>query len=266
MIAMNAISTRIALLALLTAPFASHAQEGKPRDGGWGIGLGVAVRDTLYAGEDNRVQPFPLVTYEGERIYLKGTSVGYRFIDTDTITLSAFIAARLDGIEAKDFDRRVLTARGIDRDLLEDRDLAADLGLSAVLKTGSVGEFEFDLRGDATRTSDGYQASIDYRYPFQLGQVTLIPSVGVAALSDKLANYYYGTLSKEVARGVIDYRPGSATIARSSLTAIVPTGPRWVLIGSISADAYPDEITDSPLIDEDTGVVPSMFLGVIRNF
>jgi outer membrane protein len=263
---LNVVSLRIALLALLTTPFASHAQEGKPRDGGWGLGLGIAVRDTLYAGEDNRVQPFPLVTYEGERIHLKGTSVGYKFIDTETITFSAFVAARLDGIEARDFDRRALAARGIDRDLLEDRDFAADLGLSAVLKTGSAGEFEFDVRGDLTGTSDGYQASVDYRYPLRRGSVTLIPSVGVVALSDKLADYYYGTLSKEVARGVIDYRPGSTTIARTSLTAIVPTGPRWVLIGSLSADAYPDEITDSPLIDEDAGVVPSLFVGVIRNF
>jgi hypothetical protein len=40
-----------------------------------------------------------------------------------------------------------------------------DIGLSAVLKTGSAGEFEFDVRGDASDTSDGYQASIDYRHP-----------------------------------------------------------------------------------------------------
>ena len=35
---------------------------------------------------------------------------------------------------------------------------------------------------------------------------------------------------------------------------------------SISADAYPDEITDSPLIDAGADIVPSMFLGVIRIF
>jgi outer membrane protein len=170
----------------------------------------------------------------------------------------------LDGIDAKDFDRRTLAARGIDRGLLEDRDLAADIGLSVGLKTGSAGEFEFDARGDATGTSDGFQASIDYRYPFQMGPVTVVPSVGFVALSDNLANYYYGTLPKEVARGVVDYRPGSATFARAGVTAIVPTGPRWLLIGSIGADAYPDEITDSPLIDDDADLVPSMFLGISR--
>ena len=266
MISSKPFSTRIALLALLTAPFASHAQEDESRADGWGVGVGVSIRSTLYAGEENRTLPFPLVNYEGERFYVTGPKLGYKFIDSASVTLSGFVAARFDGVDAKDFGRSALAARGIDRDLLEDRDLGADLGASAVFKTEAAGEFELDLRADATNTSDGYQASLDYRYPFQVGPVRLIPSIGVVALSDKLANYYYGTLPKEVARGVIDYRPGSAIITRASFAAIVPTSPRWAVIASVSADAYPDEITDSPLIDAGTDIVPSVFLGVIRNF
>ena len=266
MITSKSITVRLALLALLTTPFASQAQDGKPPPNDWGIGLGVAVRDTLYAGEDNRVQAFPLVNYEGERFYVKGPSLGYKFIGNESFTLSGFVAARFDGIESEDFGRSELAARGINRDLLEDRDMGADAGLSAVLRTATAGEFEFDIRGDVTNTSDGYQASFDYRYPFQAGRARLIPSVGVVALSDKLSNYYYGTLPEEVARGVLDYRPDSAVIVRAGLTAIVPSGQRWVWLFTLSADAYPDEITDSPLVDASTDIVPSVFLGVFRNF
>jgi MipA family protein len=266
MISLKPFSTRIALLALLTAPFASHAQEAESRADGWGVGVGVSIRSTLYAGEENRTLPFPLVNYEGERFYVTGPALGYKFIDSESFTLNGFVAARFDGVDAKDFGRNALAARGIDRDLLEDRDMGADIGASAVFKTDAAGEFELDLRADATNTSDGCQASLDYRYPFQVGPVRLIPSIGVVALSDKLANYYYGTLSKEVARGVIDYRPSSAIITRAGFTAVLPTSPRWAFIASVSADAYPDEITDSPLIDPDTDIVPSVFLGVIRNF
>ena len=266
MIRLKPFSTRIALLALLTAPFASQAQEGESRTDGWGVGVGVSIRSTLYAGEENRTLPFPLVNYEGERYYVKGPVIGYKFIDNASFTLNGFVAARFDGVDAKDFGRSALASRGINRDLLEDRDMAADIGASAVFKTDAAGEFEIDLRADATNTSDGYQASLDYRYPFQAGPVRLIPSIGVVALSDKLANYYYGTLPKEVARGVVDYRPGSAIITRAGFTAILPTSPRWAFIAIVSADAYPDEITDSPLIDAGTDIVPSMFLGVIRIF
>jgi MipA family protein len=266
MISLKPFSTRIALLALLAAPFASQAQEGESRADGWGVGVGMSIRSTLYAGEKNRTLPFPLVNYEGERFYVTGPALGYRFIDSESFTLNGFVAARFDGVDAKDFGRNALAARGIDRDLLEDRDMGADIGVSAVFKTDAAGEFELDLRADATNASDGYQASLDYRYPFQAGPVRLIPSIGVVALSDKLANYYYGTLSKEVARGMIDYRPGSAIITRAGFTAILPTSPRWAFIASVSADAYPDEITDSPLIDAGTDIVPSVFLGVVRNF
>lgn len=266
MISLKPFSTRIALLALLTAPFASHAQDDESRADGWGVGVGVSIRSTLYAGEDNRTLPFPLVNYEGERYYVKGPVIGYKFIDNASFTLNGFVAARFDGVDAKDFGRSALAARGINRDLLEDRDMAADIGVSAVFKTDTAGEFELDLRADATNTSDGYQASLDYRYPFEAGPVKLIPSIGVVSLSDKLANYYYGTLPKEVARGVVDYRPGSAIITRAGFTAILPTSPRWAFIAIVSADAYPDEITDSPLIDAGTDIVPSIFLGVIRIF
>ncbi len=266
MISLKPFSIPIALLALLTAPVAAQAQESGSRADGWGIGAGVSVRSTLYAGEENRTLPFPLLNYEGERFYVTGPAFGYKFIDSDSITLKGFVAARFDGVDAKDFGRSALAARGINRDLLEDRDMGADIGVSAVFKTDAAGEFELDLRADATNTSDGYQASLDYRYPFQLGPARLIPSIGVVALSDKLANYYYGTLRKEVARGVVDYRPGSVTVARAGLTAIIPTSPRWAVIASISADAYPDDITDSPLIDAGTDIVPSVFVGVIRNF
>ena len=266
MIRLKPFSTRIALLALLTAPFASHAQEGNSRADSWSVGVGVSIRSTLYAGEENRTLPFPLVNYEGERFYVTGPALGYKFIDSESFTLNGFVAARFDGVDAKDFGRNALALRGIDRDLLEDRDMGVDIGASAVFKTDAAGEFELDLRADSTNTSDGYQASLDYRYPFQAGPVRLIPSIGVVALSDKLANYYYGTLSKEVARGVIDYRPGSAIITRAGFTAILPTNPRWAFIASVSVDAYPDEITDSPLIDPGTDIVPSVFLGVIRNF
>ena len=266
MIRLKPCSTHIALLALLAAPFALQAQEGESRADGWGVGVGVSIRSTLYAGEDNRILPFPLINYEGEHFYVEGPAFGYKFIDSEFFTLSGFIAASFNGVDAKDFGRNALAARGINRDLLEDRDVGADIGASAVFKTDAAGEFELDLRADATNTSDGYQASLDYRYPFEAGPVRLIPSIGVVSLSDKLANYYYGTLPKEVARGVVDYRPGSAMITRAGFTAILPTSPRWAFIASISADAYPDEITDSPLIDAGADIVPSMFLGVIRIF
>jgi MipA family protein len=262
----KAARSRNTLLLLLIAPFSVQAQQSGESGSDWGLGVGVAIRDTLYAGETNHVQAFPYVHYEGERFFIKGPMLGYKIIKGEMFTLSGFVAANFNSIDADDFGVGELALNGIDRNLLEDRKSAADAGISASFTIESAGEFELDLRGDITGTSDGYQASLDYRYPFQVGPVTLIPGIGVTALADDTANYYYGTLSQEVSRGVVDYKPGRVTIPHIGITAVLPMGSKWVGIAGLNADSYPAEITDSPLIEDDTDVVPSFFIGAIRNF
>ena len=262
----NAARIRNALLLLLITPFSTQAQQNDESGSDWGLGVGVAIRDTLYAGETNHVQAFPYVHYEGERFFIKGPMLGYKIVKGEIFTLSGFVAANLNSVDADDFGVAELALNGIDRNLLEDRKNAADAGISASFNIESVGEFELDIRGDITGTSDGYQASLDYRYPFQVGPVTLIPGIGVTALADDTANYYYGTLSKEVSRGVVDYKPGQVTIPHVGITAVLPMGSKWVGIAGLNADSYPAEITDSPLIEDETDVVPSFFIGVLRNF
>jgi MipA family protein len=255
-----------ALLLLMTSSIVAQAQQREDSGNGWGIGLGVAIRDTLYAGENNHVQAFPYIHYEGKRFFVKGPMLGYKIVKGEVFTLSGFVAANVNSIDSGDFGAAELALRGIDRNLLEDRKNAADAGFLASFNIESAGEFELDVRGDITGASHGYQASVDYRYPFEVGPVTLIPGIGVTALSDKTANYYYGTLSKEVSRGVVDYKPGRATIPHIGMTAVLPMGSKWVGISGLSVDSYPTEVTDSPLIEKGTDVVPTFFIGAFRNF
>lgn len=251
---------------LLILPFASQAQLREDTSDGWGLGLGVAARSTLYAGETKRVQPFPYIRYEGERFFVEGPKVGYKIVDGEMFTLSGFVAVRGDGVDVEDMGANELAQNGINRNLLEDRKYAADAGLSASFRTEAVGEFELDVRGDITSTSDGYQASLDYRYPFQVGSVTLIPGVGATAMSKDLANYYYGTLPKEVARGVVDYKPGQVTVPHFGIFTVVPIGSKWIGMGGVNVDVLPDEVADSPLIEKDTDAVGTFFFAIIRQF
>jgi MipA family protein len=261
---------RTILFILFSAPLALHAQSGESqrpddRGSGWSLGIGVATRAPIYVGESNRSIPFPLINYEGERFYLQGPSIGYRLVDGDSFTLKAHLSANTNGVDADDFGRRELAARGIDRNALEDRDFSADAGITAEWTT-EIGIFETDLRADITDTSGGYQASVDYSIPFPAGDALIIPGVGATLYSSDAANYYYGTLPKEIARGVVDYKPGSATVPHASVIAILPFASKWTFISSVNIDFLPNEITDSPLVDEDSDIVPSLFLGLTRDF
>ena len=254
------------------APFTLYAQvqetgeePAEERSSHWGIGVAGAIRSEIYAGEGNHSRVIPFVTYEGERLYWRGATVGYHLIKREGFVFDGFIAGRLDGVDADDFGVDELALRGIDRNLLEDRDDSADAGLSATWK-GSAGEIELEFKADITDTSGGYEADFSYRYPLRFAGAMVTPSIGVTVLSKDMANYYYGTLDEEIARGVVQYRPGSATIPHVGIAMVKPFARRWRLIASAEYQVLPDEIKDSPLVKQDADGVGKLFLGVSRGF
>lgn len=264
---------RVCTPLLLLFPLSAVAQvvertDAKAQDqvsSRWSAGLAVVHRDSEYAGEGTRTRLLPNIAYDGDRFYLRGAAFGYRVHTDERIEVRAFVAGRLDGIDADDFGVAELARRGVDRSLLEDRDDSVDLGMAASWK-GAAGKLELDVRSDVTGTSDGYAVALDYSYPLALGRTRVIPSVGAVRLSEDMANYYYGTLDEEIARGVVAYRPGAATLARASVTVVRPFAGRWALLGTLEYRALPDALRDSPLVEEGKDRAASLFIGVSRGF
>ncbi|MDH4910077.1 MipA/OmpV family protein [Xanthomonas euvesicatoria] len=230
---------------------------------GWNLGIGVAALSRPYVEENARILPLPLAFYEGQRFYLRGQEAGLHLISRDAFTLDATVSARLDGIDADDFDRIKLATRGIDRNVLEDRKDGVDAGLSARLRT-KAGDITASIRSDVSGASNGHEAALNYSYRLNAGAYTLIPAVGLRYQSSQLADYYYGTHSGEVSRGVQPYLPGAYTAPELSLTLARPFGEKWSFLGSARVSRLPDEVSDSPLVDGNTNA--SIMLSVSRQF
>lgn len=263
---------RVVTPFVLLLPFAVSAQvrqEGEERadvaPSNWSIGIAGGIRTELYAGEGNHTRAIPFFGYEGERFYFRGITAGYHLIQNESFVLDGFLSGRLDAMDANDFGRRDLARRGINRDLLEDRDDSVDAGVSASWR-GSAGEVQLELKGDIADVSGGYEADLSYRYPMKAAGLLITPTVGVSMLSKDLANYYYGTLDEEVARGVVSYRPDSVTIPYVGVSLAKPFAQKWRFIANLTYQVLPDEISDSPLIAEDTDGVGQAFFGVSRSF
>jgi outer membrane protein len=256
----------VVLLSALTGVTGAYAQP-KPEPGAspWSLGVGVAARTDIYAGESAKLRAVPLISYQGEKFFWRGISGGYHVLSRDGFTLDATLGARLAGIKKEDFGVAELAARGINRNLLEDRDIGLDLGIAGSFK-GPMGVVELALKADVSGASKGYEASAKYGYPLQWGSATITPNVAVSHYSAKLANYYYGTLDAEVARGVVDYKPGSAVIPRVGIDLMRPFADKWMLTGGLSYSALPSKIRNSPLVDRDANGVTSVFVGVSRKF
>ncbi|MBT2748746.1 MULTISPECIES: MipA/OmpV family protein [unclassified Lysobacter] len=256
---------------LLGLSLDASAQAGAPEDAWdrqpprWGVGLAAVVSDSPYAGEGTRVMPVPMLSYQGERFYFRGISAGWRLWNNDALELSAVGKFRFDGFEVDDLGKRELARNGIDYRSLKDRDKSFDLGL-AMKWSGHAGELEAQVLADATDTSGGQEVSLKYGYPIQLGKGMLTPDIGITWISKDMANYYYGTLDEEVARGVVDYKPGSVTIAHVGIGYFQPVGEKWSLMGFVKYSRLPGAIKNSPLIEPDTDGSVSMMVGISRGF
>lgn len=264
---------RHAFAASLLLPSLAMAQtsstdllaESRPAADRWSIGIGASIKDSPYAGEGTKTRPFPLVGYEGDRVFWRGLSGGVHLFNGETFTLDAVLSGRMDGFDIDDLGRRELRANGLDASLLEDRDDGLDAGLAARWR-GRAGELKLQALADVTDASSGQEATLDYAYALQWGRTTIVPGAGVRWMSKDLVAYYYGTLDEEVARGVPLYRPGSAVVPEVSVGFSRPMGEKWRIIGSLKYDFLPDEISDSPLLEPDSNGAARLSIGFSRSF
>jgi outer membrane protein len=241
----------------------SPTEEGPPQR--WGLGVGAIVQNARYAGEGTRVQPIPLISYEGDHFFFRGITAGWQFVDSETFELAAIVQARFDGFEIKELGRRELAANGLDSRLLEDRGESLDAGISASWSV-SAGELELELLSDVTGKSKGQDFSLQYGYPLDLGATLITPNIGVTYLSKDMANYYYGTLNSEVARGVIDYKPDAVTIPHVGVNVMRSFGNNWTFLAFLEYSVLPNKISDSPLLERDTKGTAEIVIGVQRSF
>ena len=260
---------RVLSIVALSVPLAAMAQENKAADAGqgkWNIGLGVSAGTGPYLGQKDKVMPFPILSYEGERLFLRGAYGGLHLWKNDSFSVSAIVSGSFNDLDVKDMKESTLAKYGLTRSQLEDRKMGADAGIEATWQ-GRYGVLGAQVMTDVTGASKAAQAKLNYQYFWQVGdRLTIIPNVGLTWMSDKRANYYYGTLDKEVARGVASYKPGSLVVPNVALGATYALNERWKLTGVVSHQILPDKATASPLIQKDKEGVTSVFFGVSRSF
>jgi outer membrane protein len=247
------------------AAFSATADDEAPQQSSqWGLGLGAIASDNPYAGRGTRYTPFPLIIYDSNRLFFEGITAGVHVLDTSALQIDLVLDANFDGIDADQFGGQELAENGIDRNLLSDRKDSADAGFDVSFE-GRYGELKLHAVTDVLDASGGPEVSVSYGYPLALGsRLTLTPSIGATWLSADRADYYYGILDKEVARGLANYRPGDVIIPELSVDMRYSLSERWLLMGNVGYKSLPSELERSPLLDSDRSI--QLFIGVMRAF
>lgn len=263
---MNMSARILVQLASFVLPAAAFGQEPPAPFDRWAIGVGAAAIDSPYAGEGSRVRPLPLVSYEGEHMFLRGISGGVHLYQSHQFTFDAILSARLYGFDIDDLGHSELLANGLDSGLLSDRDDGVDAGFRTTFES-SWGAISLEAVHDISDANDGYEISLDYRHTWQFDRTSFTANTGASWMSSDLAGYYFGVLDEEVTRGVAEYSPGSAVVPRIDLTLMHPIGSsKWQLLGSVEYQFLPSELRESPLLESHQDGVGRLVLGLRRRF
>ncbi len=240
----------LALLACLSLPAtAQEAGEAPPR---WTFGALAIQRDAPYRGYDEGLFVVPLLRFEGERAWLRGTRGGYTVVREGGFELNPFLQVRFDGYDAEESD--FLAG-------MEDREFSIDAGLAASWRDDDIGQFELSGATDLLDRSGGHELELSYTALFRAGGFTFVPSAALKWQSEDLVDYYYGVRADEALPGRPAYRADAAMTPELALIASRRFAGNWSLYGRVGYSWLPSEISDSPIVDGDGRTTIAVGLG-----
>ena len=125
-----------------------------PFDGELTLGAGGNVSSSPYKGYGPDWLPFPMITYEGERFFIRGYTAGVKIINLPYLELSAFAGYDSTSFEASESSNRRLRR-------LEDRSSSAQAGMELRL-ISPYGMFHVSGAGDVLSHSNGFNGDIGF--------------------------------------------------------------------------------------------------------
>lgn len=229
----------------------------------WRLGAFASATDQGYVDADDDVRGLPLIWFDGDRLFFHATEGGVHLLRNESVTLDALVSAGRMSLDPDDLGREALAARDIDRDALDERKRSYYAGLSGAWRS-RLGVVSAQAQTDVSGNAEGEMYRLGYAYPWRLGRLVVTPGLRATWLSDSVTDYYYGLDSDESLSGSTRYVPGSAFLPGARLDLRYALTRSWMLYADATYVHYPDEIADSPLIEDDHAT--SLRLGVSYAF
>ena len=228
-----------------------------PFDGELTLGAGGSVSSSPYKGYGPDWLPFPMITYEGERFFIRGYTAGVKIINLPYLELSAFAGYDSTSFEASESSNRRLRR-------LEDRSPSAQAGMELRLLS-PYGMFHASGAGDVLSRSNGFNGDIGFIQSIEFGPLELLPAVGAYWSDARYNSYYYGVTRKEARKsGLGAYAPGSGFAPYVSFAIDYSLTEQWELFCQGEVTFLSGAVKDSPMVGETH--TQSLTLGLTYTF
>lgn len=218
------------------------------------LGLGVAATQSIYSGVDTQTDALPLFELQYGNFYLEGLEAGYTLIENDTYSLAVAISG--DELDGERTESSQLNDLG-------DVDSGVNLKLGGELYT-DFGLLGASIAQDVSNEHEGTEISLNWAAPLEVGDAMVMPGLFATWMSDDLVNHYYGIKTSQVKAGRPAYSSDASWRYGLEVMGEYPLAQQWTLMGGITATWYGDEVSDSPIVEDDHTL--SGFLGVKYRF
>lgn len=229
-----------ALMALLAAlPVAAAAADDTP------LFLGPALyhRNGPWLSRDTTAA-YPTGDYEGERLLLRGDTLGVKLSGGDAVIFNAVVQNDLLAYDAHLADTSALR-------LLDNRRDSLNGGLEAVWRPTPADELRADVLGDVADRYRSGLAGVTASHTFSLaGSYTqVIPRLAWTWFGAGYTRYYFGISPDESLRsGLPVFRPAAAARLDVGLTVAQPLSPDLVIFIDAVRKRFDAAVGDSPLL------------------
>lgn len=224
----------------------------------WSLGVAAAYSPAVYKETPSNQTVIPVIGYEGEHLFLRGFSAGYRVLPMSSPQNFVF---RLM------YDPRTLKPGDSDNaqiQMLDKRSSTILGGVSYQLRT-PVGLLETSAATDIGDTHNGLYAEVALRFPLRFSNWGVTPGIGYSYNSDKLNNHLYGVSSEEAARsGLPEFEAkwdGQYFIGASAYWNIIDTVR---VTGNVRYTNLEGDIEKSPIIE--SGISTTVSFGIAYLF
>ena len=235
-------------ISLATNPVTEIAAGDIP-SGTLGLGFGWRWGDSPYKGigdissmeTDENSDVLPFYFYEGKYLFAHGSTAGIHVLDTGTFSVDALLAYRFNRLEPERDDY----FEGVN-----EREQSLDGGLRGSVR-GDWGNLSLTWLQDTLDRHNGEEVDLTYRYNWFSDKWTVSPFASYVYWDRTLTDYYYGVTKAESREDLPVYHPGSSTLWRVGVNTSYRVSKRLRLFANLAVDGLENEVTDSPLVDED---------------
>ena len=245
--------TRSALVLIGTLAFAESAVAGSIMDyirnydlNDYSFGLAISASQNPYSGGEDSAFAYPYLTsfrnsaFTDDWLLLQDAGLGFRWVKGGW---QLGVAGRLQTRGLGTSEASILSG-------LDDREWTLEAGPIIGWRGWPV-HINFKTFTEILGRHDGLVSELSFSLPKEWSRGYFIPGVTLIHESKDYTDYYFGISPEEALPTRPEYQAGAAFNTELGVRWGYAITNKWLLSGSLAYDILDDEISNSPIVDED---------------